>query len=200
MDYRGRFAPSPTGSLHFGSLVAALGSWLRARHAGGQWLLRMEDIDPPREVPGSAAAILAALSFITVYLVPFAKYPANPPSVGNPDTIGVRTELYFGMMVIAIVAMIAAVSLGRALLDRLGAWNAWTVAGLGFFVLAAAAYLLLPAINEVPEVFPATLLWQFRTVAFTLQLLLWGGIALLFGYFTERQFAAKPVLARRRPA
>lgn len=61
MDYRGRFAPSPTGLLHFGSLVAAVGSWLCARHAGGRWLLRMEDIDPPREVPGSAAAILAAL-------------------------------------------------------------------------------------------------------------------------------------------
>lgn len=61
MTYRGRFAPSPTGQLHFGSLVAAVGSWLCARHAGGQWLLRMEDIDPPREVAGSAASILAAL-------------------------------------------------------------------------------------------------------------------------------------------
>lgn len=61
MAHRGRFAPSPTGLLHFGSLVAAVGSWLRARHAGGRWLLRMEDIDPPREVPGAAAAILAAL-------------------------------------------------------------------------------------------------------------------------------------------
>lgn len=61
MSYRGRFAPSPTGHLHFGSLVAAVGSWLCARHAGGKWLLRMEDIDPPREVPGSAASILAAL-------------------------------------------------------------------------------------------------------------------------------------------
>ncbi|BFI95461.1 MAG: tRNA glutamyl-Q(34) synthetase GluQRS [Rhodanobacter sp.] len=61
MDYRGRFAPSPTGLLHFGSLVAAVGSWLCARQAGGRWLLRMEDLDPPREVPGSAAAILAAL-------------------------------------------------------------------------------------------------------------------------------------------
>jgi glutamyl-Q tRNA(Asp) synthetase len=61
MTYRGRFAPSPTGLLHFGSLVAAVGSWLCARHAGGQWLLRMEDIDPPREVAGSAQAILAAL-------------------------------------------------------------------------------------------------------------------------------------------
>lgn len=61
MSYRGRFAPSPTGHLHFGSLVAAVGSWLCARHAGGEWLLRVEDIDPPREVPGSAASILAAL-------------------------------------------------------------------------------------------------------------------------------------------
>ncbi|TAL92784.1 MAG: tRNA glutamyl-Q(34) synthetase GluQRS [Rhodanobacter sp.] len=61
MTYRGRFAPSPTGQLHFGSLVAAVGSWLYARHAGGQWLLRMEDIDPPREVAGAAADILAAL-------------------------------------------------------------------------------------------------------------------------------------------
>jgi glutamyl-Q tRNA(Asp) synthetase len=61
MSYCGRFAPSPTGLLHAGSLVAAVGSWLCARHAGGQWLLRMEDIDPPREVAGSAASILAAL-------------------------------------------------------------------------------------------------------------------------------------------
>ena len=61
MSYRGRFAPSPTGHLHFGSLVAAVGSWLCARHAGGAWLLRVEDIDPPRELPGSAESILAAL-------------------------------------------------------------------------------------------------------------------------------------------
>jgi glutamyl-Q tRNA(Asp) synthetase len=61
MNYRGRFAPSPTGHLHFGSLVAAVGSWLCARHAGGAWLLRVEDIDPPRELPGSAESILAAL-------------------------------------------------------------------------------------------------------------------------------------------
>ncbi|HWI23925.1 MAG TPA: glutamate--tRNA ligase family protein, partial [Lysobacter sp.] len=61
-SYRGRFAPSPTGPLHFGSLLAAFGSWLLARHAHGEWWVRVEDLDPPREAPGAAREQLRKLA------------------------------------------------------------------------------------------------------------------------------------------
>ena len=134
----------------------------------------------------TSAALLAGAAFVSFYAVPFLKYPANPPSIGNAETIGERTALYFGMIVIAMVAMIVAVNLGRALASRWGNWTASIAGSAVFIVLVGIASALMPPVNEVPDGFPATLLWEFRTVAFGLQLLLWTALGLGFGWLTER--------------
>lgn len=136
--------------------------------------------------PRGSAALLALASFVAIYFVPFLKYPANPPSVGNPDTIQIRTALYFGMIVISIVAMVAAVNLGRALMRRWGMWYACLAGGGVYLALVLVAGWVMPGIDEVPSAFPASLLWSFRLNALGIQVLLWTSLALGFGELTAR--------------
>jgi hypothetical protein len=136
--------------------------------------------------PRATAALLAVSGFVALILVPQIKYPANPPSIGNPETIGSRTGLYFTMIALSVIAAVAAVSTGRQLVRRFGGWNAAIAAGAAYLAVVAAAMLILPPVNEVPADFSATTLWNFRLASLGIEVVLWTGLALIFGVLAER--------------
>jgi len=140
--------------------------------------------------PRSLSAMLAGIGFVTIVLVPSLKYPANPPSVGNPETIGVRTGAYFLIIAISIMAMVLAFQVRRRLAKSAGGWNASLIAALLFIALVSMCGHFLPAIDEVPAGFPASLLWNFRIASWETQVILWTTLGLLFGWLTERHEAA----------
>jgi predicted cobalt transporter CbtA len=148
----------------------------------------------------ATAAVLALGGYLVVFVVPFLKYPANPPAVGNADTINQRSALYLAMVMASVLLAIAATCLGRRLMSRLGAWNAALVATAVFVVAVAIVQFLLPTINEIPDAFPATVLWEFRVASLGTQLVMWATIGLLFGTLVARAFtheAARVMPGRR---
>lgn len=126
-----------------------------------------------------AALGLAAAGFAGIVLVPFLKYPPNPPAVGDPETITLRTVTYLLTVVIGLLAVWAGVTASRWA-ARFGDLPRLAAGAAAFLATVVAAYLILPAINEVPGSFPATLLWQFRFASLGTQATLW--LLLGFGY------------------
>ncbi|MER6530150.1 CbtA family protein [Streptomyces sp. NPDC001508] len=145
--------------------------------------------------PRATALLLSGGALLAVYVVPFLKYPANPPSVGDSDTLGRRTALYFLMMLLSVLLAIAATILGRRLASRLGPWHATVVAVTAFVVVIGLAYAFLPVVDEVPAGFPASLLWRFRLSTLAVQAVLWGGFGLLFAESAERLLHPEPATA-----
>lgn len=145
--------------------------------------------------PGATAGLLAALCWITVYLVPALKYPASPPSVGIPDTIQLRTGLYFLMYALSICATVGAWTLGTVLVRAWGLWNGIVAALLAYLLVLAIIFPLLPSINEVPSNFPAVTLWNFRIASAGLTAILWGGVGLIFGTVAEWGVAPRRISA-----
>lgn len=139
--------------------------------------------------PRATALLVSGGLFVTVSLVPFFKYPANPPAVGDPETTVQRTTLYVLMLALGLLLAAAALILGRRLAPRLGNWNASVVAALAFVVAVGIAYALLPGINEVPKGFPAALVWQFRLASLAIQAAMWTTFGLAFGFLAERALA-----------
>jgi hypothetical protein len=170
--------------------------------------------------PRPLALLVAGAGFVALYLVPFVKYPANPPAIGHEETVRERTTLYLVMVVAGVVFMVGAVLLGRWLAARYGNWTASLLAAGAFVVAVGAVMLLLPALGdlaynrahfphsstETPQPlragdgtivfpgFPADVLFYFRLYSVGAQLLMWSVLGLTFAPLAERVVA--PAAAR----
>jgi predicted cobalt transporter CbtA len=129
---------------------------------------------------------LASMGFVSVSLLPFVAYPPNPPAVGHPETIGTRTELYFILVAISIIAAVTAVVVGHRLAARWGAWYATLSAVVGYLLVTLTAIALLPSYSEVPADFPATVLYEFRVASLVTQLALWATLGVTLGELLYR--------------
>jgi hypothetical protein len=169
--------------------------------------------------PRPLALLVAAAGFLGLYLVPFLRYPANPPAIGDADTIQQRTGMYLLMVLSSVLLLALAVWLGQRLRGRFGNWNASLLAGAAFVLAIGIVMALLPSFGqpatgrfaatatETPlpltdangaisyPGFPADVLFYFRLYSVAGQLLLWAAIGLLFAPMADRLLrpAAHPV-------
>lgn len=129
---------------------------------------------------------LAGAIFSGAFLIPFLKYPANPPTVGDPATIRERTAAYFTLVALSLLAIFLVWLAARALRARgIDVRNRRLMAGAGLAVSIGVLFLLLPAAPSSAG-FPSGLLWAFRISSFGTQLIFWAGLGVLFGLLCER--------------
>jgi hypothetical protein len=169
------------------------------------------------------ALLIAVGGFLGFYLVPFLRYPANPPSVGQQDTIGSRSGLYLVMVVCSLLFLCLAIVLGRRLRERFGNWNATLLAGAAFVVAIGIVMALLPSLGHLaPDVtrfhgaatetpqplrdasgtivypgFPADTLYLFRLYSVLAQVILWTTIGLVFAPLAHRLLTPKGTAEQR---
>jgi hypothetical protein len=163
--------------------------------------------------PRPLALLVAAAGFVSFYLVPFMKYPANPPAVGQEETTGDRSALYLVVLACSVLFMFLAVYFGQKLAVRWNNnWNASVVCGVAYLALMGILFMILPPLghldanvaeygkhatetplpltddqgNIVFPGFPADVLAQFRAYSVAAQLILWGLIGLIFAPLAER--------------
>ena len=136
--------------------------------------------------PRTLSILIAALGFVAIVLVPTLKYPANPPSVGNPKSIGIRTSAFFLMIGCSVAAMVLALQVGRRVVRRLRVWNGWLLATALFLLITSIVAAALPVVDEVPAGFPVTLMWKFRVASLGMQTVIWATLGVFLGWLTER--------------
>ncbi len=143
--------------------------------------------------PRALALTLAGTAFVSVAVVPFFKYPANPPGVGDPETVGRRTVLYLALIAISLAAVGLAVVTRRQLLERgRDPWTATVLAAGAWLAVVALAYVVLPDGPRAPEGYPADVLWGFRVAALGVQAVLWTTVGLVFAALVERVHVPAP--------
>jgi predicted cobalt transporter CbtA len=146
--------------------------------------------------PGRTALWMAAAGFVVFFLVPFLKYPANPPATGDPNTVGERTVLFFTMLATSLLAAAAAARIRTGLLRRHTPATATLVAIGTFLAIVAIAGAALPTVDEIPAGFPADALWKFRLASIGTQAVLWATMGLVLAVTAPRALAGKPMLKR----
>ena len=147
---------------------------------------RKRDTQPWRSALG-----LAAGAFFAVYLVPFVRYPANPPGVGDPGTLTTRTNVYLASVVIGIVGVVAAALVARDTRAREWAEPARQLAVTVVLLGTLALPFVLPDNPDALDI-PAGLLWEYRLVAFASGALMWASLGAAFGLLGERQRRRAP--------
>ena len=146
--------------------------------------------------PRSTAALIALAGFAAVTLVPQLKYPASPPAVGAEDTIGWRTGLYFLLLASSLASATIAAIVADKLKPAFGAWNAAVVACVGFAICISVLFLVMPTVEEVPDDFSATVLWNFRMASLGIHAVLWAVLGAGFGPLAEGGFSSDPSARR----
>ncbi|CAN5325283.1 CbtA family protein [soil metagenome] len=168
----------------FGGLIALLAAMAIGRLGG----LR----------PVGSTAVVAGTAFVAVALVPWIKYPPNPPATGSGDTIGTRTAEYFGFVAISVFAAVVAIIVVRKLLGTTTTFNAVAVGGFVYLSAVIIAGVLMPEINEVPDTFPANTLYSFRIGSIATQTALFGTIGVLLCGMIGHLFDSEQAKVERR--
>lgn len=171
-----------TGVLVYGSAIGGLFAIAFALANG-----RLGNLSPR-----STAMLLAAVGLVAIVLVPALKYPANPPFVGSGETISARTELYFTMTAMSLLAATAAIMAACRLMTHLGGWNASLFAGAGYIAFIALMLAGLPTVKEVPDTFPAQNLWNFRMSSLAGHVVFWMFFGLAFDTLRLWRDGARP--------
>ena len=151
-----------------------------------------------RLTPRQSTATIALLGFVAFALVPFWKYPANPPGVGSGDTIGSRTAEYFGFVLVSVVVAVAATVLASRATARRGAFAGVLTGVAVYLVVVVAVGSVLPAVDAAGS-FPADLLWNFRRASLATLTTMWAVLGLVLVALVGREHG-KVVAAQERRA